>query len=405
MRQIVYLLIVALAFACNKEKVTVISIQNSSDVEWNNEVTEVSFEELSSLFNKGEFIITDYNGQEIPYQITYDNKLIFPVTVKAHEVVNYSVKAGAPKEYPTMAYGKHYPERLDDIAWENDKIAFRTYGPALQATGERAFGYDIWVKRVPELVVENRYATELNPETTAKINELKKTDPKAAQELYNSVSYHIDHGNGLDYYSVGPTLGAGASALLNPDESIVYPYCYKTYEILDNGPLRFTVKLTYNPLTVGEDANVIETRFISLDAGSQLNRIHVSFANLSGKAKVATGIVLHEPSIEYIAEAIDGFIAYADPVNEENGQTYVGAAFPDKVIDADAVYFSEAEKKDRKANGHVLAVSDYEPGSVYTYYVGGGWSKWGFETSTSWFNYIKNYAQKVRTPLIVKISE
>jgi len=30
------------------------------------------------------------------------------------------------------------------VAWENDRIAFRTYGPALQATGEKAVGYDIW---------------------------------------------------------------------------------------------------------------------------------------------------------------------------------------------------------------------------------------------------------------------
>ena len=71
---------------------------------------------------------------------------------------------------------------------------------------------------------------------------------RQAQQLSESVSYHIDHGNGLDYYKVGPTLGAGTSALLAND-SIVYPYCYKDYQILDNGPLRFTVKLVYNPLT------------------------------------------------------------------------------------------------------------------------------------------------------------
>lgn len=152
--------------------------------------------------------------------------------------------------------------------------------PALQATGERAFGYDIWVKSVAEPVVEKRYEGELNPETKARISELKKTDPKAADELYKSVSYHVDHGNGLDCYKVGPTLGGGTAALMVND-TIVYPYCYKTFEVLDNGPLRFTVKLTYNPLIVNGDS-VSRTRLISLDAGSQLNKTVVTYDNLKG---------------------------------------------------------------------------------------------------------------------------
>lgn len=55
--------------------------------------------------------------------------------------------------------------------------------------------------------MEARYEGELNPDMKAKIAELGKTDPKVAQELYRSVSYHVDHGNGLDCYKVGPTLG------------------------------------------------------------------------------------------------------------------------------------------------------------------------------------------------------
>ena len=95
----------------------------------------------------------------------------------------------------------------------------------------------------------------------AKIAELGKTDPKAAQELYRSVSYHVDHGNGLDCYKVGPTLGGGTTALMAGD-TIIYPYCYATQEILDNGPLRFTVKLVYNPLVVKGDSTIITDHYI-----------------------------------------------------------------------------------------------------------------------------------------------
>ncbi len=34
------------------------------------------------------------------------------------------------------------------------------------------------------------------------------------------------------------------------NDTIIYPWCYKTQEVLDNGPLRFTVKLEFNPLAV-----------------------------------------------------------------------------------------------------------------------------------------------------------
>ena len=46
--------------------------------------------------------------------------------------------------WDVVACGRQYPERLDDVAWENDRAAYRAYGPALQEKGERAFGYDIW---------------------------------------------------------------------------------------------------------------------------------------------------------------------------------------------------------------------------------------------------------------------
>ncbi|WP_293712594.1 DUF4861 domain-containing protein [uncultured Parabacteroides sp.] len=401
MKKIISLFLAASAFACTQEKSVDITVTNPSSIARSNEITEISMDAVAKL-NGESFIISDNNGTQIPYQITYDNKIIFPVDVNANSNVTYQIKPGTPDKPAIVACGKFYPERVDDIAWENDRIAFRTYGPALQATGEQAFGYDIWVKCVSEPVVDMRYKTELNPESRAKIAELQKTDKKAAQELANSISYHIDHGNGLDYYKVGPTLGAGTSALLAND-SIVYPYCYKEYEILDNGPLRFTVKLVYNPLTVKGNDNVIETRILSLDAGSQMNKIALSFANLNEPTPLVTGIVLHEPSTDYQADATNGYIAYADPEDATNGQIFVGAVFPEKLSEAKAVNFSDTEKKQRGADGHVLAYTTYAPGSEYTYYTGAGWSKWGFRNSAEWFKYVQEFAQKVKQPLQVTV--
>ena len=81
----------------------------------------------------------------------------------------------------------------------------------------------------------------------------------------------------------------------------------------------------------------------------------------------------------------------------------MGAAFPAQVKEAKVVLLSEKEKKDRGgADGHVLAISEYEPGSEYTYYWGSAWDKAAIKTPDAWNKYMTEYAQKLRTPLAVK---
>ncbi|KAA6300555.1 MAG: hypothetical protein EZS26_003301 [Candidatus Ordinivivax streblomastigis] len=401
-------LIAFIVWSCGEGAVTTVKVGNASLYARVDEIIEVSLDDVSNKLDlkKGDrFIVTDSAGVETPYQITYNGKIIFPVNVAAQNEAIYVIKKGILVEPVARAYGRQYPERVDDIAWENDLVVFRTYGPALQATGEKAFGYDIWVKNTKELVVEARYGKELNPETVAKIRELSQTDPHAADNLRRETSYHLDHGDGMDCYKVGPTLGGGTTALLT-EGGIVYPYCYRSYEILDNGPLRFTMKLVYNPLTVNENENVVETRVITLDAGSYLNKTEVSYAGLDGLVSVATGIVLHESGNEIFSDTDNGFMTYVDPtedVNNDNGKIFIGAVFPEQVNEIHPVLFSPDEKKERGAEGHLLAISNYTGGKNYTYYWGGAWSKADIKDSDAWNQYVWEFAEKVRKPCTISL--
>ena len=402
MRKILILFAVALigfaSCADSKQSMTV-TVTNSLALERAGEMVEVPMSDVVAklkLADTAQIVVLDVDGQQVPYQVTYDEKVVFPVTVGGNSVVTYTIQPGTPAPFDVIACGKYYPERLDDVAWENDLGGFRAYGPALQARGERGFGYDLFTKyNTTEPILESLYAEELNPEKRAKIAELKKTDPKAASELQNAISY---------CYAVGPTLGAGVAALMAGD-TIIYPYCYRTQEILDNGPLRFTVKLEFNPLVVRGDSNVVETRVISLDAGSYLNKTVVSYTNLKEAMPVTTGLVLREPGGAVVADAANGYITYVDPTTDRsgaNGKIFVGAAFPAQVKEAKVVLLSEKEKKDRGgADGHVLAISEYEPGSEYTYYWGSAWDKAAIKTPDAWNKYMAEYAQKLRTPLAV----
>ena len=396
-------------FACNDSKTVTVTVTNPLAMERSNEMVEVSMETITNrlgLADTAQIVVLDADGQQVPYQITYDGKVIFPATIAANGAATYTIQTGTPEAFDVKACGKCYPERMDDMAWENDLVAFRAYGPALQAKGERGFGYDLFTKyNTTEPILEAMYAKELNKETRAKIAELKKTDPKAAAELSRERSYHIDHGYGMDCYAVGPTLGAGVAALMVND-SIIYPWCYKNQEILDNGPLRFTVKLEFTPLTVKGDSTVVETRLITLDAGSHLNRTAVSYSNLKETLPIVAGIVLHEPDGAVVADAANGYITYVDPTTgPDNGKIFMGAAVPAVVKDAKTVLFSEQEKKERNnADGHVLAVSDYEPGSEYVYYWGFAWDKADIKTADAWKRYMADFAQKVRNPLTIKVN-
>ncbi|MDP4238180.1 MAG: sialate O-acetylesterase [Bacteroidota bacterium] len=52
----------------------------------------------------------------------------------------------APSVIKPIAHAQYTPQRKDDVAWENDRMAFRLYGPVLEKTEPTGSGIDVWVK-------------------------------------------------------------------------------------------------------------------------------------------------------------------------------------------------------------------------------------------------------------------
>jgi hypothetical protein len=94
--------------------------------------------------------VKDAAGRVLPHQVTNIAPLLKdPLKVGAaygELIFQYSFAAGEKKAsftvektdtlapvFPSQASARYVPERLDDFAWENDKIGHRTYGPALGA--------------------------------------------------------------------------------------------------------------------------------------------------------------------------------------------------------------------------------------------------------------------------------
>lgn len=338
--------------------------------------------------------------QEVSYQITYDGKILIDASVRPQGTATYTIVKGKPRDVKVFVCGRQYPERVDDIAWENDRGAYRLYGPALQRNNERAFGNDVWVKNTPDLEVEKRYKVELDNHPV--IEKLKKQGKmEEAQAMEEATTYHFDHGYGLDCYKVGPSLGCGAPALMNGDE-IIFPYCYKDYQILDNGPLRFTVSLTYHP-TSYQGQQLTEHRVLSLDKGSNFNRQTVWYEGATKSIDVASGVVIHNEDTQSVFIGKD-FVQYADPTDNPNGQNfqiYVGVIFPDGATETRQI---ENEGHANGIFGHALCIKrGLQPGQKLTYYWGSAWSKFDCRTQDEWQLRLDNQKQALAQPLIVEV--
>ena len=354
-------------------------------------------------------IVTDADGKEIPSQLTWDGKLIFQAGVGAKGKSVYHVKKGTPQPYEARAKGRLFTERQDEFGWENDRVAYRVYGHG------GAVGYDLFNKSTSDLMLDYWYASEQNQEMRSVSKQLHDRGyHDLADQVYNAFCYHIDHGKGMDCYTVGPTLGGGANALLNADGTLFMPKCYKTFEILDQGPLRFTVRFTYPPQDF-KDEKVTETRVISLDAGSHFNRVSLSYDGLTKPTQMASGTVIHKsnPSA-YVLSAEGGYLGYEDlgdpsvynakyrdELAKQMGKIYIGLLYPDKSIKT-----TYQQRENGIATGHILATTTYRPATTYTYYFGSGWDKnasTGFRSLTDWEAFLSDAAKSVRNPLKVTI--
>ena len=426
-KSLMMLLALAGSNYCHAQQATIV-VSNPTSAS-RTELISLSMNEVKAKLGnaapkKGEaYIVKNKRGQQIGSQITHDGFLLIDASIRPHGSTTYYVSIGKPYQQKTWTTGALYKIRKDDIAWENDRCAYRVYGPALQKTGERSFGTDIWVKNTPDTVVYERYIKDMNgnikgDKIDAKVRALQKAEKNAAKaaalakqikalqtesrETDILTSFHLDHGNGLDPYRVGATLGLGAPSLM-VGKNQVLPYCYKDYRILDNGPLRFTVELTYNPSTVGDMKNVVEHRIISLDKGSNFNKMTVWYDGLTTPTDFATGFPIHEEDTESKTFAKD-YVSYADPTDNievNNSQVYVGVLFPEGI---DHTYYQLFDKKHDGATGHALGLKrGLKNGEKYSYYFGAAWSKYDVRSYAEWQIRIKDYLDALKNPLLIEV--
>lgn len=214
------------------------------------------------------------------------------------------------------------------------------------------------------------------------------------EELEENKSYHVDHGEGLDCYKVGHTLGAGGIAPYTKDTIWIGNH-YTTADVIASGILRTIFRLTYDSIQVGNQV-VSQNMIVSIDAGSQFNKARVSYDGDFDSMDLAAGIYLHENVGPTKADPEKGYIVYAENAISDAGipagRNYVG------------VILTTPIKEVFRSKEHLSGITSYLKGTTLEYYFGGGWSQWGFKSDEEWFRYVEEYRDKITQPLTVKVA-
>ena len=279
-----------------------------------------------------------------------------PAAVQAAEVVAAPETEAAPK-----AFGRFVPEREDDFAWENDKVAFRVYGPSSGGKGQVS-GVDAWFKKVPYPIIDKWYAGFLEGK-----------------------SYHKDHGEGYDPYHVGDSRGVGGTAIWIDGEP--WPAGkYMSYEVLQSGGdvVEFTLEYEWDtPL-----GRVGESKTISLLLGDQLYSVNSVFT-LDGQPAslpIAIGLTTHDEAAESLGnEEIGGISTWE--VIDGNGLGTGALMAPDQIQE---ILHTPSEEKDAS---HVWIITSSAEDGRLSFRAGFAWEAAGEITSfDEWNKYLGSRA-------------
>ena len=341
--------------------------------------------------------VKDATGRSLPYQVTNIapqakdpsgtggayGELIFQHDFAAGEksatFTIEKISTVAPV-FPAQVSARYVPERLDDFAWENDKIGHRTYGPALAAPALPGInkevlvtsGLDVWCKRVSYPIVDRWYN--------------KGHD-----------HYHKDEGEGMDMYQVGASRGCGGTGVW-VNQQLYVSRNYKSWKVIANGPIRAIFELTYEAWPAA-GLMVSEVKRFTVDAGHNLDQIESTFS-FSGVADIIVGLGLNktptdkgqEAKIALSPNAATGSLTQW-AVQKTNGS--LGTAV---IVPANFQGFAEDDRN------HLL-LAKVSAGQPLRYYAGAGWSKAGeFTTQPAWNDYVAACAQRIQSPIVITLA-
>ncbi len=299
----------------------------------------------------------------------YD-ELIFKADFEPGQTQVFYISDGNDSQDVNVVYRTNamfVPQRKDDFAWENDKIAFRMYGPELQRTELTSSGIDVWVKSVKYPVMKKLYS--------------KGHD-----------YYHRDNGEGSDFYTVGESLGCGGLGAWR-DNKLYRSENFVSWKVIANGPIRSVFELTYKPWQFGARQSG-ETKRISLDLGSNFNQIESRFDGDVNNAVPAVGIVQCAGGGNAVFGPNKTWLSYWQNADGGNGSIGCAVILPEEA----------ARNECATADNHNILLAGLNDSRSVVYYAGACWSKTpDFDSEEKWLKCVQKKVRLIENPLKIEV--
>jgi hypothetical protein len=367
----------------------IVTITNSLSVDREFETVELTKKDLglTSSAKLENYAVKEINSGLALESQTVDNDgdgvmdvLLFQPKISASSQKEFEISASnsSSESNNINCYSRFVPERTDDYAWENNKVAFRTYGPVAQKMvednipgGTLTSGIDAWLKRVDYPIINKWYEKATNGTGT----------------------YHKDTGEGLDNFHVGDSRGIGGIAV-NVDGKYYFSKNFISWKTITTGPIRTSFILTYADWDA-QGNKITESKLISLDYGSYLSRFEIS---ITGTKNIAAGITLHDKKGTIGTNLKEGWLSHWKPIDDSEIGT--GLVAPKgTLISFDNHVTDEKDLSNLYGN---LKVKD----NKVVYYVGFGWKKGSpYQNKKDWEAYLSSFAKKINNPLKVKVKK
>jgi rhamnogalacturonyl hydrolase YesR len=255
----------------------------------------------------------------------------------------------APEDSPgkPRTYVRYNPDGGQNVAWENDRIAFRVYGPVVRH--RVGSGIDVWAKSVEYPVIDKWYRL-----TAA------------------GFEYHVERGEGCDFYDVGNLRGCGGSAVWRNGRP--FPaQTYATQRIVRNEAAEIEFTLTFEPWDA-DGVRVTEEKTVRMLPGTNFFQV-VSTIKTAGDTDVTIGIGLSTFGQPRVTKAeAQGRLACWEKIKPDHGA--LGTAVV--VEPRSCAGFGQTAKEEFV----LVKVKSNQP---FTYFVGAAWAgNHRFKAPGSW---------------------
>lgn len=312
-------------FACNNNNAIEFSVKNSTDINRTDVRMVISTSEITELIKTAEenqtIAVKNISNEFIPFQIDTlaENQveIAFVINLKANEETKVNItlidKSELPEfqKFTNVRLGKdanfdgsfddineetrdtaHKPQaipvlyQMEGIAWENDKVGFRSYWDSRN-------GKDIFGKLIETPVLDT-------------------------VGLPESKSYHEYADWGMDILKVGSSLGAGAIALLSNDSIYRLGQTKSAhFKLITEGPIRAIFDMEYKGWIVDNKEYSIRER-ITIWKGKYYYHSNLFLEGSKNDIELITGITNIHTDTSYTLENENFKVLYTHGKQSEN---------------------------------------------------------------------------------------